>query len=179
LENQATRILHRARRDALRGNVDFGELAAFIDELLIEIRSLDRRHGHGREARACAERSRFDLRQGIPLRQGTPVACVLTDESGRIRDINAQACQLLHVSARGGLKRSIVLFFADREQPRALLERLALGEPEVQWSGLIRPADRRPRRCTLVIQSTTTDTAIGWRWFFSVDEQSEPLAQNG
>ena len=168
LEHQATRILHRAQRRVQQGCADLGEIADFLGELLIEIRSLEIQQRHLHHDLDRTRQSSSDLLQRIP------VACIVTDESGRVRNINRMARQILNTSARGAVDHSIVLFFADREEPRLLLRRLALGEPQVRWTGVVQPIERRQQRCTVVIQPTTLDARTDWRWFFLIGDPIEP-----
>lgn len=71
-------------------------------------------------------------------------AVVTTDAFGTILSLNAPACRLLNISARGGMGRSLLAFVgADRARIAKGLELAAAGQ-FVQEEMILRPRERKP-----------------------------------
>ena len=72
------------------------------------------------------------------------LAVVTTDHVGMIVGVNASACRLLNISARGAIGRSLLAFVgADRPRVAKGLELAAAGQ-FVQEEILLRPRERKP-----------------------------------
>jgi PAS domain-containing protein len=158
LERQAGRLIRRARRKSPDTAADVTALQEMIGRILLELRALEDECGELHRRLGAAETRREDLLDSLP------VPCVLTDAAGIVIRLNQQAASTLNVSAQAASGHPILLMFDDREAARHRIERL----PSVdvaQWRARLRPRDRRPRPCTVVVHVAAGTRPPAWRWF--------------
>jgi CheY-like chemotaxis protein len=87
------------------------------------------------------------LKTGVPVAQRSEAnAWIVTDASGRIQEISAEAAKLLNLSVRGAIGRSLPTFFVE-DRPKLLAELLRAAEGVIiERDGVLQPRDRRPVR---------------------------------
>jgi PAS domain S-box-containing protein len=130
--------------DRSRGGqgADAHELTARLDAQLAELRHAEEELRVQGEAlnMALAEADR-ERRRYRELFQDAPVAYLITDVEGRIRDINAAAARLLHIPPSEAPGRYLPGFVRDPAGITARLARLSRKERVEDWSTEIVPRD--------------------------------------
>jgi DNA-binding response OmpR family regulator len=109
-------------------------------------------------------------------------AVITTDAFGLIVDLNAPACDLLHLSARAAVGRSLLTFVAaDRARVAACLQIAAAGQ-FVQEDLVLRPRERKPLTLEVDLDGgDAADRTVSWtlRRVPEAPRMGQPLAKAG
>jgi CheY-like chemotaxis protein len=94
---------------------------------------------------------------------------VVTDAQGAILEASALGARLLSGTARGLLRRSLLVFFEqDREAWRAAMTRASTGE-RVRRTGRLRPKERRPVMVRVMVERVPGVTPPLMLWTFDTN----------
>ena len=136
------------------------ELSESLEELQVINEQLQHQVDESSEWKDRVRAEHARLREFVDV---LPVPCVYTSEDGRIEEANSAAADLLNVSAQHLAGRPLVLFFSDRtrfgECLAALNQRLTT---VVEFSGIMRPRERRARTVRLIGRRLERDDRRCW-----------------
>ena len=97
-------------------------------------------------------------------------ALIVTNTSGQIEEINPAAAQLLNLTARGAVGRSLPAFIVDnRARLVGDLQRAADGLI-IEMSTTMHPRDRRPRKVRLEIAPLDHASNVRLRWLITAED---------
>jgi PAS domain-containing protein len=142
------------------------ELHGAIEELHVAIEHLNETSDGLAAARAEAQAVGVRYEE---LREALPLACLFTDEEGRVLGANAAAGELFNISSRHLRGKPLLLFVSDRDALARLLRMTQPGSDAVLTEIVIRPRDRKPRRLPVQIQHLMTHACRCW--FFLADDR--------
>jgi hypothetical protein len=158
-ERQSARLV-RMLRDHLRDEPQaLQAVTDLIGELVVDLQAAEREIATLRKEAASQRRRREDLLERVPL------ACVLTDASGTIVEINRRGVLELNASRGLTIGRSIELYFGDRAAAADLVSRLPDISGPVHAEATLKPRERRARPCRIVVQPASAASPPAWRWF--------------
>jgi PAS domain-containing protein len=95
------------------------------------------------------------------LLDSIPIALVTTARDGRIVELNPDASDLLSLSRRAAIGRSLLLFFAERASWLDVMRELRDTDPPIRREITLRPREKGPRQC-LACVSPAKDGALHW-----------------
>jgi PAS domain-containing protein len=160
-ELEQKRAIHIGGDHSRLNGVAVRELHAAIEELHVAIEHLNETSDGLAIARAESQAAEVRYEE---LREAMPLACLFTDEDGKVLGANAAAGELFNISSRHLRGKPLLLFVSDRDALSRLLRMTQPGSDAVLTEIVIRPRDRKPRRLPLQIQHLMSH---GCRcWFF-------------
>ena len=98
-----------------------------------------------------------------------PTACVFTDLSGQVLNVNRPAALLLNYSVKHLIGRDLLMFTDDRDKFARLLGGASDAHP-IRTSVTLRPRERKPRLFEVTLSPALQDKPTTWLWFLGVPE---------